>query len=57
MEAVEHPGRFTWKYFESGPQVWSALIGRTAPGFSLYVLQPHNRIAPCYSRALGKERT
>ena len=26
--AAEHPGRFTWEYLESGPDVWSVQIGR-----------------------------
>ncbi|MBX6351258.1 MAG: DUF2249 domain-containing protein, partial [Clostridia bacterium] len=26
--AAEEPGRFTWEYVESGPEVWRVRIGR-----------------------------
>lgn len=28
--AAEHPGRFTWDYLQSGPEVWKVRIGRPA---------------------------
>lgn len=28
--SAEQPGRFTWEYLESGPEVWRVRIGRTA---------------------------
>ena len=28
--AAEYPGRFTWEYLETGPEVWRVRIGRPA---------------------------